>query len=123
MPSIEEASIMCGLDNPEDIAKYYLDRGVKNCVLTMGGEGSLFMNKENKIITPAFDIKVVDTTGCGDAFDAGMIVALIKEMDIETSLKFATITSGLVATGLGSDAGIINFDDCIDKMNSFKIKN
>ena len=110
-------------DNPEDIAKYYLDRGVKNCVLTMGGEGSLFMNKENKIITPAFDIKVVDTTGCGDAFDAGMIVALIKEMDIETSLKFATITSGLVATGLGSDAGIINFDDCIDKMNSFKIKN
>ena len=52
-----------------------------------------------------------------------MIVALIKEMDIETSLKFATITSGLVATGLGSDAGIINFDDCIDKMNSFKIKN
>ena len=122
MPSIEEASIMCGLEKSEDIAKYYLDGGVKNCVLTMGGEGSLFMNKDNKIITPAFDINVVDTTGCGDAFDAGMIVALIKEMDIETSLKFATITSGLVATGLGSDAGIINFDDCIDKMNTFKIK-
>ena len=85
MPSIEEASIMCGIDSPEDVAKYYLDGGVKNCVLTMGGEGSLFMNKDNKIITPAFDIDVVDTTGCGDAFDAGMIVALIKEMDIETS--------------------------------------
>ena len=113
---------MCGLEKPEDVAKYYLDGGVKNCVLTMGGEGSLFMNKDNKIITPAFDIKVVDTTGCGDAFDAGMIVALIKEMDIETSLKFATITSGLVATGLGSDAGIINFEDCIEKMNTLKIK-
>ena len=122
MPSIEEASIMCGLNNPEDIAKYYLDGGVKNCVLTMGAEGSLFMNNENKIITPAFDIKVVDTTGCGDAFDAGMIVSIIKNLDIETSLKFATITSGLVATGLGSDAGIINFDDCFDKMNSYKIK-
>lgn len=122
MPSIEEASIMCGLDDPEDIAKYYLDRGVKNCVLTMGEKGSLFMSETEKIITPAFDINVIDTTGCGDAFDAGMIVALIKNLDLETSLKFATITSGLVATGLGSDAGIISYEDCIEKMNNFKQK-
>ena len=122
MPSIEEASIMCGLSKPEDIAKFYLDGGVKNCVLTMGGEGSLFMSENEKIVTPAFDIQVVDTTGCGDAFDAGMIVALVKNMDLETALKFATTTSGLVATGLGSDAGIVNFEDTIKKMNSLKTK-
>jgi len=122
MPSIEEASIMCGLDDPNDIAKYYLDNGVTNCVLTMGGEGSLFVNKDETIKTPAFDINVVDTTGCGDAFDAGMITSLIKNFDLEKSLKFATTTSGLVATGLGSDAGIIDFDDTINKMNTLKIK-
>ena len=80
------------------------------------------MNKDNKIITPAYDINVVDTTGCGDAFDAGMIVALIKDMDLESSLKFATTTSGLVATGLGSDAGIVDYEDTIKKMNSLKTK-
>ena len=122
MPSIEEASIMCGLDDPKDIAKYYLDNGVTNCVLTMGGEGSLFVNKDETIKTPAFDINVVDTTGCGDAFDAGMITSLINDFDLEKSLKFATTTSGLVATGLGSDAGIIDFDDTINKMNTLKIK-
>ena len=122
MPSIEEASIMCGLDDPKDIAKYYLDNGVTNCVLTMGGEGSLFVNKDETIKTPAFDINVVDTTGCGDAFDAGMITSLINDFDLEKSLKFATMTSGLVATGLGSDAGIIDFDDTINKMNTLKIK-
>ena len=122
MPSIEEASIMCGLDDPKDIAKYYLDNGVTNCVLTMGGEGSLFVNKDATIKTPAFDINVVDTTGCGDAFDAGMITSLINNFDLEKSLKFATTTSGLVATGLGSDAGIIDFDDTINKMNTLKIK-
>ena len=122
MPSIEEASIMCGLDDPMDIAKYYLDNGVTNCVLTMGGEGSLFVNKDETIKTPAFDINVVDTTGCGDAFDAGMITSLINDFDLEKSLKFATTTSGLVATGLGSDAGIIDFDDTINKMNTLKIK-
>jgi len=122
MPSIEEASIMCGLDDPKDIAKYYLDNGVTNCVLTMGGEGSLFVNKDETIKTPAFDINVVDTTGCGDAFDAGMITSLINDFDLEKSLKFATTTSGLVATGLGSDAGIRDFDDTINKMNTLKIK-
>ena len=122
MPSIEEASIMCGLDDQMDIAKYYLDNGVTNCVLTMGGEGSLFVNKDETIKTPAFDINVVDTTGCGDAFDAGMITGLINNFDLEKSLKFATTTSGLVATGLGSDAGIIDFDDTINKMNTLKIK-
>ena len=122
MPSIEEASIMCGLDDPMDIAKYYLDNGVTNCVLTMGGEGSLFVNKDETVKTPAFDINVVDTTGCGDAFDAGMITSLINNFDLEKSLKFATTTSGLVATGLGSDAGIIDFDDTINKMNTLKIK-
>jgi len=122
MPSIEEASIMCGLDDPKDIAKYYLDNGVTNCVLTMGGDGSLFVNKDETIKTPAFDINVVDTTGCGDAFDAGMITSLINDFDLEKSLKFATTTSGLVATGLGSDAGIIDFDDTINKMNTLKIK-
>jgi hypothetical protein len=122
MPSIEEGSIMCGLDDPMDIAKYYLDNGVTNCVLTMGGEGSLFVNKDETVKTPAFDINVVDTTGCGDAFDAGMITSLINNFDLEKSLKFATTTSGLVATGLGSDAGIIDFDDTINKMNTLKIK-
>ena len=122
MPSVEEASIMCGLDDPMDIAKYYLDNGVTNCVLTMGGEGSLFVNKDETIKTPAFDINVVDTTGCGDAFNAGIITSLINNFDLEQSLKFATTTSGLVATGLGSDAGIIDFDDTINKMNTLKIK-
>ena len=122
MPSIEEASVMSGKNDPEEAAKFYIDRGVQNCVLTMGEKGSLFMSKDKKIITPAFDIQVIDTTGCGDAFNAGMITALAKDMDLETSLKFSTATSGLVATGLGSDAGIISYEDTIAKMENFKIK-
>ena len=42
--------------------------------------------------------------------------------DVLHSLKFATTTSGLVATGLGSDAGIVDYEDTIKKMNSLKTK-
>ena len=64
--------------------------------------------------SPAYDINVVDTTGCGDAFDAGFIAALHHGMDIETALRFAQASAGLVATGLGSDAGIVSFEDTLD---------
>ena len=65
---------------------------------------------------------MVDTTGCGDAFDAGFITALHHKMDQETSLRFAQASAGLVATGLGSDAGIVSFADTFEKMKNWKIK-
>ena len=43
-------------------------------------------------------------------------------MDTETALRFAQASAGLVATGLGSDAGIVSFADTYEKMKSWKIK-
>jgi sugar/nucleoside kinase (ribokinase family) len=120
--SIEEARDLSKLNDPKEIAKFFIDNGATNCVFTTGEEGSVFISEKEYIKTSAFDIDVVDTTGCGDAFDAGMITALVRDFDLEKSLKFATITSGLVATGLGSDAGIISYEDSIEKMNSIKQK-
>ena len=72
-------SFAANLKDPKDIAKFFIDNGAKNCVFTMGAEGSVFISKDEYIKTPAFDIEVKDTTGCGDAFDAGMITALAKD--------------------------------------------
>lgn len=123
MPSIEEAAVMCGLDDPEDVAQFYLDRGVGACVLTMGGDGVFYADAGGqRLRSPAFDIDIVDTTGCGDAFDAGFITALVRGMDVETGLRFAQAAAGLVAGGLGSDAGITSFEQTEAAMRRWKIK-
>ena len=64
----------------------------------------------------------MDTTGCGDAFDAGFIAALHHQMDLETALRFAQASAALVATGLGSDAGIRSFEHTMETMRSLPIR-
>ncbi|MCW6511167.1 carbohydrate kinase family protein [Lichenifustis flavocetrariae] len=77
MPSIEEARDMSGQISPDDCARFYLDRGARCCVFTLGGEGAYYAHADGtRLGAPAYAIDVVDTTGCGDAFDAGFIAAL-----------------------------------------------
>lgn len=123
MPSIEEAREMSGQQDPADCAMFYLDRGAKACVFTLGGDGAYYADAEgSRFSSPAYDVDVVDTTGCGDAFDAGMIAALHHRMDMETAVRFAQATAGLVATGLGSDAGITSFEHTLHCMKTWKAK-
>ncbi len=119
MPSIEEARDMSGRSTPQDCAAFYLDRGAACCVFTLGEHGAYFAHRDGRRLqVPAYDIKVVDTTGCGDAFDAGFITALHHKMDPETAMRFAQAAAALVATGLGSDAGITSFDDAVKAMKT-----
>lgn len=123
MPSIEEARDMSGQKTAEDCASFYLDRGASCCVFTLGGEGAYYAHRDGtRLKSPAYEIKVVDTTGCGDAFDAGFIAGLHHKMDAEIALRFAQAAAGLAATGLGSDAGIVSFDDTLRAMKSWKIR-
>jgi sugar/nucleoside kinase (ribokinase family) len=123
MPSIEEARDMSGQASAEDCAKFYLDHGAKCCVFTLGGDGAYYAHSDGtRLTSPAYAVDVVDTTGCGDAFDAGFIASLHHNMDVETSLRFAQAAAGLVATGLGSDAGIQSFEHTLHCMKTWNIK-
>ncbi len=75
-----------------------------------------------KFRVPAFDIEVKCTCGCGDAFDAGFAVALVHEFDPETSVRFAQATSALNATGLGSQAGVKDFEHTLNFMKTAPTK-
>ncbi len=111
MPSIEEARALSGLHDLVDCTKFFHDRGVEVCVFTLGGDGAHYSHRDGARFTvPAFEIDVKCTCGCGDAFDAGYAVALVKDFDPETAIRFAQATSALNATGLGSQAGVESFE-------------
>ena len=118
MPSIEEAQALCGLSDHGDTARFFLDMGVTACVLTLGGDGAYYHDSHGvEFRVPAFDIIVKCTCGCGDAFNAGFAVALVHGFDMEKAVRFAQATSALNATGLGSQAGVKDFQHTLAFMN------
>lgn len=109
MPNIEEASWLAGTEDRPAIIKWLHDHGSPCTVLTLGGEGvSICVKGEEELLLPAFDIDVVDTTGCGDAFTSGFISGLLDGHDLAESAERGLACGSLVATGLGSDAGIVD---------------
>jgi sugar/nucleoside kinase (ribokinase family) len=115
LPSIEEARALTGLSDTGDAARYFLDLGVKACVFTLGGDGAYYHDRFGYTFSmPAFDITVKCTCGCGDAFNAGFAVGLVKGFDMETTVRFAQATAALNATGLGSQAGVESFEHTLN---------
>ena len=123
IPSIEEASEMAGLSEPQDVAKWFKDRGVRNAILTMGGDGVYVAPETGEpFVLPAHDIDVVDTTGCGDSFTAGIIVGLAKGWTLRESARFASAVAAQVAQGLGSAGKLTSFEDTMTVMETWPLK-
>jgi sugar/nucleoside kinase (ribokinase family) len=119
MPSIEEAQALTGLNDMADMADVFIQLGAKCCVFTLGAEGAYYNHADGtKFKIPAFAIDVKCTCGCGDAFNAGFAVGLVKGFDPETTVRFAQATSALNATGLGSQAGVESFEHTLNFMNT-----
>lgn len=109
IPSIEEAQALSGLRTKEDIGRYFNDLGVQCTVMTMGENGAYYHHADGtRFHMPAFDIEVVCTCGCGDAFNAGFAAGLINGFNAEDATRLGQASSALNASGLGSQAGVVD---------------
>ena len=108
-PNEVEASTLAGIpvENIEDAdkaANIFLNRGVKNVVLTFGDKGVFVKNDHLTEHVPAMklDNPVIDTTGAGDAFNGSFVAALYQGMDFLTAVQFANISAGISVTRHGT---------------------
>ncbi|EMM5418807.1 sulfofructose kinase [Citrobacter amalonaticus] len=76
--------------------------------VTLGNEGSLWLENEQLRQQPAFSVNVVDTTGAGDVFHGAMAVALAEKMPTIQAIRFASAVAAMKCTKAGGRAGIPN---------------
>ena len=114
-PNEGQVAGMTGTEDPgEGAARLRELLGVETVVGTLGAEGSLIVDASGATPVPAFDIDLVDTTGCGDAYVAGFIIATAMGWNAEAAGWLGAAASGLVATGLGSDSGIVDLPSTLE---------
>ena len=84
------------------------DRRRSAVVVTCGERGSLFVDSANNPArpVPAFKVKALDTTGCGDVFHGAYAAALAGGMEIVERIRFASAAAALKATRHGGQEGI-----------------
>jgi ribokinase len=105
-PNQSEARVLAGLSPnadvaPEAVALELIRRGVKQVVMTLGGSGALIVTAKSAVHVPAVRMSAVDTTGAGDAFNAGLAIALACGASLEAAVHFAVVTGGLAVTKEG----------------------
>jgi ribokinase len=105
-PNQSEAKALMGLSpdapiEPETVARQLLSRGVERVVMTLGEKGALVMTAHSCSYIPGIKVSAQDTTGAGDAFNAGLAVALSRGANLEDAVRFAVVTGGLAVTREG----------------------
>ena len=88
----------------KNAAKEFLNRGVKNIIITLGEKGIYFSNGKENFFLEAYKLKqaVLDTTGAGDAFNGAFAVGLANDLDLKEALSFANKVAGISTTRLGA---------------------
>ena len=74
--------------------------------VTLGARGAMALDGDRTVTAPGFSVTAVDTTGAGDVFRAGFIVALLAGRRLHDSLRFANAAAAVSCTRVGAIGGV-----------------
>ncbi|SMP38788.1 ribokinase [Anoxynatronum buryatiense] len=119
-PNETELALLTGITGSEAGMQELLKRGVKTIVVTLGSKGSMAKNGDGTFTAEPYAIKAVDTTAAGDAFNAGLVVALAEERPLQEALAFANAVGALTATQMGAQHSLPLRGQVDDFMKSYQ---
>jgi len=82
--------------------------------LKQGERGCLIRERNTIVVIPAYRVHVVDTTGCGDVFNAGVLYGILKGYSISNAAKLGSLLAAYKATGYGAQYLPRSFDELIN---------
>lgn len=121
-PNEHEAKDMTGiaihsLEDAKRAVDALMAKGVENVLITMGGKGAAFGNKEGFIHSPSVpNTVVVDPTAAGDSFVAAFCTAVCAGVSHETALRFANHTGSLTVSRMGAQPSLPQLEEVLDWM-------
>lgn len=110
-PNESEATALTGIavDGPEAAeraARWFLDRGVRHALITLGGAGAVSVTAEAVQHFRAFQVTPVDTTAAGDAFTGALGAALAAGLDTDAAVRHGIAAGALATTRPGASPSL-----------------
>jgi ribokinase len=101
------ASLGLAIGPADVLARQLLSYGVRDVVVTLGERGALWASAAGLQYFEAYPVRAIDTTGAGDAFNAGLAAALVRGEPMESAIDHGCragafcVTRNGVIDGLG----------------------
>lgn len=112
-PGLAEARALTGEDEPERIAAWLRERGVRELALTMGADGCYAAGEGFEGFLDPFPVQAVDGTGSGDAFAAGLLYGKLAGWPFERAARFANAIGALATTAVGATEGVPTLEQAL----------
>ncbi|MDA8822240.1 ribokinase [Candidatus Pelagibacter bacterium] len=106
-PNETEAEFYTGIkitneQEAKQAAEKLIHLGIKKIIITLGKKGLFYSDGKEEIYLKANQVKAIDTTGAGDAFNGGLAFGLLKGKSIKECLELANRVAGISTTKLGA---------------------
>ncbi len=111
VPNEIEAHMLTGRMTPEEAGAVLLPETRRGVVVSLGEQGAMAIDRAALLRFPAYKVKVVDTTGAGDAFRAGLAVKIAEGASLADAVRFANACGALAFTVMGAEPSMPRRDD------------
>lgn len=102
-----EGEMMTGFKDPDQILTFMKKEFPEaKVVLTLGGDGVRYQDKEQSLSQGIFKVQAVDTTAAGDTFTGYFISGLLQEMPIQNILERCAKASSIAVSRMGATDSI-----------------
>lgn len=106
MPNSVELELLTGERDIPKGAQTLINMGVQIVAVKMGDKGCYVSNGEEKMTLQPYKVPVVDTTGAGDAFDAGFLYGLVHNRPLEDCGKLGNFVASRSVMKMGARDGL-----------------
>ena len=120
--NLHEATLLTKEEKLSTIFRKLLSLGPEIIVITEGKQGVHAVDGTHMYSIKSNHVKVIDTTGAGDAFAASFVAGLIRKKGIEFSLKIGIENATSVIQHIGAKNGLLTWDQALKKIKVDKKK-
>jgi len=117
MPNEKESTMLAG--SPEAYLQLCRDHGVKHALVKLGPAGAVMLSKGQEYRAAPPHVELVDTTGAGDAFDAGFIHALLQGLSPQQCLQHGCVCGALSTRAAGALRALPTRDEAEAALEEF----